>query len=59
MEFNKGTKFPKPIGEEWDKWREKKKADDNANNDATVMERFRDQMCGYEELPNISDPRPR
>ena len=37
LEFNKGTKFPKPIGEEWEKWREKKKANDNANNDATVI----------------------
>ena len=24
-----------------------------------LMEKFRDQMCGYEELPNISEPRPR
>ena len=24
-----------------------------------LLEKFRDQMCGYEELPNISDTRPR
>ena len=37
LEFRKGTRFPKPIGEEWEKWREKKRANDNANNDATVI----------------------
>ena len=26
-----------PPSEEWENWREKKKADDNANNDATVI----------------------
>ena len=24
-----------------------------------LVGKFRDQMCGYEELPNISEPRPR